>query len=125
MAPIRRLLFTKGWTQGELAEKAKIRPTTLSEALNGRSPRMDTLEKAAAALDVPLWALFVDERQYELLTKQRMADENVTREAEITDRVERKVMERIAGIVREETAAELTGPKPVEVVPPVQKRKRA
>jgi hypothetical protein len=69
--PIKRLLAVKGWTQGDLAEHAKIRPTTLSAAMNGRPPRMQTMEA-----------------------------------------------------VREETASELAGPKPLEA-PPVKKKKRA
>lgn len=111
--PIRRLLTAKHWTQDELAEKAKIRPTTLSAAMNGRSPRMKTMEAIAKAFGVPLWSLFVTEHQAELLNRHEVAQSALAQEEEITARVEKKLMERWAAIVREETAAELAGPKPV------------
>jgi transcriptional regulator with XRE-family HTH domain len=122
--PIKRLLAVKGWTQGDLAEHAKIRPTTLSAAMNGRPPRMQTMEAIAAAFGVPLWALFVNEHQAALLTKHQVAETALAREEEITARVEQKIMARIANMVREETASELAGPKPLEA-PPVKKKKRA
>lgn len=105
VAPIRRLLAAKGWTQGELAIEAKLRPSTLSEALNGRRPRMDTMEKIAAAFGVPLWALFVDERQAALLNKQEEADTDVARVASLADRVATLVMEKFAPAVADAARA--------------------
>lgn len=123
--PIRRLMVAKRWNQGQLAEKADIRPSTLSEVMNGRSPRMDTMEAIAAALEAPLWALYVDARQYDVLTRQQVADEALSREAEITDRVERRIMERLAAIVRSETSAELTaGPQLIAPQAPEDKKSR-
>ncbi len=101
--PIRRLRTSKGWSQGELASQAGVRANTLSEALNSRSPRMDTLEKVAAALGVPLWALFVDERQFALLMQQRTADDSLAREQDISARVEAQVIERLSAMIKQAT----------------------
>lgn len=102
--PIRRLRTSKGWSQGELASQAGVRPNTLSEALNSRSPRMDTLEKVATALGVPLWALFVDERQYALLMQQQSADDSLRREQDISARVEQLVVERLSAMIKQATS---------------------
>lgn len=95
--PIRRLRQQRGWSQGELADKAGIRPNTLSEAINGRSPRMDTMQAVADALGVPLWSLFVDGRQYDLLTKQQEADQAVSRLAEEKARLKAELLAEMAG----------------------------
>src|SRR5690349_22356836 len=81
IAAIRVLRVAKGMSQGQLAEAAGIRPNTLSEALNERtSPRLETLEAIAKALGVPMWRLFVDDRQAVLLEQQQAADVATTRQ---------------------------------------------
>jgi len=52
----------KGLLMKELAEKLEIHPNNLSMALNG-NPTLDTLEKIATALGVPISALFADSVQ--------------------------------------------------------------
>lgn len=121
VSAIRNLRNAKGMTQGELAEAARIRPNTLSEALNEKtSPRLETLEAVACALGVPVWRLFVDERQAMLLEQQEAADHATSRQADIAARVEQRIMSRLAELVREETAAEMATPtpRPATVVAP-------
>ncbi|OJU55379.1 MAG: hypothetical protein BGN96_15805 [Bacteroidales bacterium 45-6] len=50
-----------GYTQEEFAGKMGISRVGLSQLL--RSPSYPTLEKIAAALDVPMWQLFIEEVQ--------------------------------------------------------------
>jgi predicted transcriptional regulator len=59
VAVIRRLLAARGWRQHDLAAAAGVMPNTITDVLNGRNPRIDTLTKVAAAFKVPLWTLFV------------------------------------------------------------------
>ena len=47
----------KGLTQKELASKVCLTPVGLSKAING-NPTKDTLERIAAALNVPVTELF-------------------------------------------------------------------
>ena len=46
-----------GLTQKELAEKVCLSPVGLSKAING-NPTKDTLERIAAALNIPVTELF-------------------------------------------------------------------
>jgi transcriptional regulator with XRE-family HTH domain len=72
---LRDLRQAKGWTQVELATRAGVRANTLSAALLGQSsPRLVTLEQITAALDVPLWRLFVSAEQAKLLAQQAETD---------------------------------------------------
>lgn len=101
-AAVRKLRVAKGWSQGELAEKAGIRGNTLSSALAGKtSPRLDTLEKLAAeqALNVPLWRLFVDDRQADLLQRQEAIDASVTNESETIARIKQQLLTDYAAAV--------------------------
>ncbi len=58
MAPlelhIRDFRLAKGWTQAELAERAKVRTATISDMENGKVQRIDlpVLERLANALGV-------------------------------------------------------------------------
>jgi transcriptional regulator with XRE-family HTH domain len=111
--PIRRLMAAQGLTQGELAKKAKIRPNTLSEAMNGRSPRMDTLECVAAALNVPLYELFVSEEQSSLLKQAAQSHQNLVRQEELATLVIRQLAPQVAQAV----AAAVSGtPAPQQAI---------
>lgn len=67
-AAIRRHMAAKGVTGAQLARDYGIRPNTLSDALNKPNTGMKTLARIAAALEVPLWSLFVDEKQYGVMS---------------------------------------------------------
>lgn len=54
---IKELIKEKGYTQQEFAEKIGMSRVGLSQIINGK-PSYPTLEKIAAALDVPMWQLF-------------------------------------------------------------------
>jgi transcriptional regulator with XRE-family HTH domain len=121
---IRMLRTARGWSQGELSIRAGVQPNTLSAALNGKSsPNLSTLEKLCApdVLNIPLWRLFVDDRQADVLLRQQAADEALARESEIASRIEQRVIEKLAGVVRSELAEEMT-PKPAP--PAIVKRHR-
>jgi transcriptional regulator with XRE-family HTH domain len=51
---VRELRLARGWTQAELAARAKVRTATISEMENGRTKGVDfdSLERLAAALEV-------------------------------------------------------------------------
>lgn len=58
---IKTILAAKGMTMKTLAEAVGISPQTLGASLrDGANPTVATLEKVAAALDVPVAALFTD-----------------------------------------------------------------
>ena len=73
-AAIKRLMASKGFDSAaalirSAAERhIKLRPNTVSDAVNKPRPRMDTLQKMADALDVPLWALYCSESEYAAFT---------------------------------------------------------
>lgn len=54
---VKELLREKNLTQKWLAEKMNVAEISLSRSING-NPSLDTLEKIAAALDVPISELF-------------------------------------------------------------------
>lgn len=50
---VARLRKQKGWSQEELADKAKLDPKSIVQIENAkRNPTLKTLQKVAAALDV-------------------------------------------------------------------------
>lgn len=107
---VKRLHEAKGLSQGDLAEKAGVRGNTLSDALAGKtSPRLETLEAIAAALEVPMWRLFVADRQADLLQRQEMTDAALHREADIAARVEQIVMSKMALLVKDTTKEVTSG----------------
>lgn len=55
---IKELLKEKGLTQQELADMVGVSYQSMKQTLNAPSVTTATLEKIAAALDVPLWQLF-------------------------------------------------------------------
>lgn len=61
---INKLCKSKGWKYRTLAKTMGIPAESLSRSLNG-NPRLDTIEKMAKALDVPVRALFDDPEQIE------------------------------------------------------------
>jgi len=60
---VRALREAQGMTGAELAERAEIRPATLSDIENGKTSRIElaVLERLANALGVPPGMLFVQD----------------------------------------------------------------
>jgi transcriptional regulator with XRE-family HTH domain len=63
----------QGWSQAELGKRAGVSQRTISDIENAlhKSPGLDTLEGLAAALRVPLWALFLPEIPTDLSSLRR------------------------------------------------------
>lgn len=59
---IKELIKEKGYTQQEFADKLGITRVGLSQLINGK-PSYPTLEKIAAALNVPMWQLFASSEE--------------------------------------------------------------
>ena len=59
VANIDRICEERKWKHYHLAKKMGVKPESLSRSLNGL-PRIDTIEKIAKALDVPIASLFED-----------------------------------------------------------------
>ena len=55
---IKEICQNQGITQKELAEKLGITDISLNKSLRGEYPQLQTLEKIATALDVPITELF-------------------------------------------------------------------
>lgn len=65
-------LNERGWTQRQLAEKASVRPNTLTNLVkHGRDSDTATLSRIAAALKVDLAELFLTRDQIEVLRAHR------------------------------------------------------
>jgi len=62
MLRIKQLIKEHGFTQAEFAEKLNITRVGLSQLINGK-PSYSTLEKMAAALNVPIWQLFISREE--------------------------------------------------------------
>lgn len=59
MTRIKEILKERGITLNELAEKLGVSRQALSKQVQGKM-LIETAEKIAAALDVPMWQLFAD-----------------------------------------------------------------
>jgi transcriptional regulator with XRE-family HTH domain len=65
---VKEICKAKGITIGDLAERMQMARESLSRAING-NPTLDTLEKIATSLDVPVSSLFdVESELYGLVT---------------------------------------------------------
>jgi transcriptional regulator with XRE-family HTH domain len=56
---VKEIIREKGLTQSELADKLGVTRVSLSKTLAG-NPTIDTLQRIAVQLSVPLWRLVVD-----------------------------------------------------------------
>lgn len=92
------LLTERGWTQRQLAEKASLRPNTLTNLVkHGRDSDTATLSRIAAALQVDLAELFLTREQIEVLRAHR---EN--RVERLKDAVLKELSETVSTLVRQE-----------------------
>lgn len=56
---IKEVMNEKGVSSVKLAEMVNVSKVTISNLINNKTmPSIDTLEKIATALDVPIWQLF-------------------------------------------------------------------
>jgi transcriptional regulator with XRE-family HTH domain len=91
-------LNERGWTQRQLAEKASIRPNTLTNLVkHGRDSDTATLARIAAALKIDLAELFLTREQMTILRSHR--ENNVER---LKDAVMRELSETVTKLVRQE-----------------------
>lgn len=61
---IRDLRKKKNLTQKQLANKAGIAQSTVSDIEDGtKSPKLETLDKIATALDMPTYELFITDKK--------------------------------------------------------------
>jgi len=91
-------LSERGWTQRQLAERASVRPNTLTNLVkHGRDSDTATLSRIAAALKIDLAELFLTREQIAILRSHR---EN--RVEHLRDAVLRELSETVTRMVREE-----------------------
>ena len=65
-------LAERGWSQRQLADKASVRPNTLTNLIkHGRDSDTATLSRIAAALQVDVAELFMTREQIEVLRSHR------------------------------------------------------
>ena len=65
-------LAERGWSQRQLADKASLRPNTLTNLIkHGRDSDTATLSRIAAALQIDLAELFMTREQIEILRSHR------------------------------------------------------
>lgn len=96
-------LAERAWTQRQLAEKASVRPNTLTNLVkHGRDSDTATLSRIAAALKIDLGELFLTREQIEILrahkqnTIERLKDAVLKELSETVDRLVRHELARAA-----------------------------
>jgi transcriptional regulator with XRE-family HTH domain len=91
-------LAERGWTQRQLAEKASLRPNTLTNLVkHGRDSDTATLSRIAAALKIDLAELFLTREQIEILRAHR---EN--RIERLKEAILKELSETVGKLVRQE-----------------------
>ena len=91
-------LAERGWSQRELADKASLRPNTLTNLIkHGRDSDTATLSRIAAALQIDVAELFMTREQIEILRSHR--DHRVERLKAV---VMRELSESVSTLVQKE-----------------------
>ena len=91
-------LAERGWSQRQLAEKASVRPNTLTNLIkHGRDSDTATLSRIAAALQIDVAELFLTREQIEILRAHRENRVERLREA-----VLRELSDTVTALVRRE-----------------------
>jgi len=91
-------LAERGWSQRQLADKASLRPNTLTNLIkHGRDSDTATLARIAAALQVDLAELFMTREQVETLRSCR--DNKIER---LKASVLRELSEQVSALVERE-----------------------
>ena len=97
-AAIAALLHEKGWTQKQLAERAKVRPNTLTSIIrHGGETDTKTLKRIAQAFKVDVAELFMSPEQRMVLQAH---EERVIER--ITDSVMKQISQTVRNLVRQE-----------------------
>lgn len=104
------LLAERGWTQRQLAEKASLRPNTLTNLVkHGRDSDTATLSRIASALKVDLAELFMTREQLEILRAHKENSVERLKEAvlkELSQTVDRLVRQELDKVIKQvDTAA--------------------
>lgn len=68
---IRECIVNKGVKQKDLAMRMSMTPVGLSNILRSPMPKIETLEKFARALDVPVWRLCLSDEEIEEIRGMR------------------------------------------------------
>jgi transcriptional regulator with XRE-family HTH domain len=104
-------LAERGWSQRQLADKASVRPNTLTNLIkHGRDSDTATLSRIAAALQIDVAELFLTREQIEILRAHRENRVERLKNAvlhEISDTVTnlvRREVDRIAKLDRDTAA---------------------
>lgn len=71
---IKQRIIESGMTQKDLAEKLEITTVGLSQIVNATMPKIETYEKVANALGVPVWALLLSDKELEDIRSASTAD---------------------------------------------------
>jgi transcriptional regulator with XRE-family HTH domain len=91
-------LAERGWSQRQLADKASLRPNTLTNLIkHGRDSDTATLSRIAAALQIDVAELFMTREQIEILRSHR--DHRVER---LKAAVLRELSETVSTLVQKE-----------------------
>lgn len=91
-------LAERGWSQRQLADKASVRPNTLTNLIkHGRDSDTATLSRIAAALQIDLAELFMTREQIEILRGHR--DNKIER---LKSAVLRELSENVSVLVERE-----------------------
>src|SRR5688572_23773432 len=91
-------LAERGWSQRQLADKASVRPNTLTNLIkHGRDSDTATLSRIAAALQIDVAELFLTREQIEILRAHR---EN--RVERLKDAVLHEISDTVTNLVRRE-----------------------
>lgn len=101
-------LAERGWKQRHLAQKASVRPNTLTNLIkHGRDSDTATLSRIAAALDVDLAELFLAREQIEILRTHRENRVERLKEAvmkELSIAVDKLVRQEVEKLGKADTA---------------------
>ena len=117
VSAIRRLMAAKGWSQKQLSDQSGVRPNTLSDLLAGTSSRIETFVALATALDVPMWALFCDDREFALFsTSAQQEDAAQLRRQEVRAAVQAEFAPLMETVIAKLSGEPLPAPRPVAVV---------
>jgi transcriptional regulator with XRE-family HTH domain len=101
-------LAERGWSQRQLAEKASVRPKTLTNLIkHGRDSDTATLSRIAAALQIDVAELFLTREQIEILRAHRENRVERLREA-----VLRELSDTVTALVRRELESSERTPGP-------------
>lgn len=123
-----RLLHDKGWKATDLAQKADVPQSRISELRKSDRPYMPLMQTLAKALGAELWEFFVTDEQARVLRHLDTAQKNAISEEALIDRA----MLKLRGVLIE-AHAELTSqsvappanPLAKPQLAPAQKKKSA